>query len=141
MEISDLFCLCGEWDATSRFYNTEAGNYYSKSTFIMTLIKQEKLVFILVILYIREYLCFFTNCLCVPGYPVPKNPPKIHNLTPSGPSFKLEEHKEEIVLEMGVILVETKPTCRLWSEWEIMVLRRGYLLYPYLGYVEQMLRP
>ena len=34
----------------------EAGNDYSKSTFIMTLIKQEKLVFILVILYIQEYL-------------------------------------------------------------------------------------
>ena len=27
----------------------------------MTLIKQEKLVFILVILYIREYLCVFTK--------------------------------------------------------------------------------
>ena len=39
----------------------EAGNYYSKPTFIMTLIKQEKLVFILVILYIREYLCVFTK--------------------------------------------------------------------------------
>ena len=36
-------------------------NYYSKSTFIMTLIEQEKLVFILVILYIREYLCVFTK--------------------------------------------------------------------------------
>ena len=36
-------------------FNIErVGNYYSKSTFIMTLIKQEKLVFILVILYIRE---------------------------------------------------------------------------------------
>ena len=34
-------------------FNIEAGNYHSKSTFIMTLIKQEKLVFILVIfLYI-----------------------------------------------------------------------------------------
>ena len=32
-------------------FNIEAGNYYSKSTFIMTLIKQEKRVFILVILY------------------------------------------------------------------------------------------
>ena len=42
-------------------FNIEAGNYYSKSTFIMTLIKQEKLVFILVIvyMYIREYLCVF----------------------------------------------------------------------------------
>ena len=37
----------------------------------MTLIKQEKLVFILVILYIREdmYLCFDK---IVYGYPVPK---------------------------------------------------------------------
>ena len=42
-------------------FNIEARNYYSKSTFIMTLIKQEKLVFILVILYIREYLCVFTE--------------------------------------------------------------------------------
>ena len=42
-------------------FNIEAGNYYSKSTFIMTLIKQEKLVFILVILYIQKYLCFFTK--------------------------------------------------------------------------------
>ena len=40
-------------------FNIEVGNVYSKSTFIMTLIKQEKLVFILVILYIREYLCVF----------------------------------------------------------------------------------
>ena len=32
-------------------FNIEAGKYYNKSTFIMTLIKQEKLVFILVILY------------------------------------------------------------------------------------------
>ena len=37
-------------------FNVEAGNYYSKSTFIMTLIKQEKLVFI-----IRDYLCVFTK--------------------------------------------------------------------------------
>ena len=43
-------------------FNIEAGNYYSKSTFIVTLvIKQEKFVFILVILYIREYLCVFTK--------------------------------------------------------------------------------
>ena len=43
------------------FCNIEVGNYYSTSTFIMTLIKQEKLVFILVILYILEYLCVFTK--------------------------------------------------------------------------------
>ena len=40
-------------------FSIEAGNYYIKSTFIMTQIKQEKLVFILVILYIREYLRVF----------------------------------------------------------------------------------
>ena len=40
-------------------FNIEAGNYYRKSTFIMTLIKQEKLGVILVILYIQEYLCVF----------------------------------------------------------------------------------
>ena len=50
----------GNGDATNRF-NIEAGNYYSKSTFIMTLIKQEKLVFILVILYIQEYSGVFTK--------------------------------------------------------------------------------
>ena len=42
-------------------FNIKAWNYYSKSTFIVTLIKQEKLVFILVILCIREYLCVFTK--------------------------------------------------------------------------------
>ena len=42
-------------------FNIEAGNYCSKSTFIRTLIKQEKLVFILVISYIQEYLCVFTE--------------------------------------------------------------------------------
>ena len=42
-------------------FNTEAGNYYSKSTFIMTQIKQENLVFIVVILCIRECLCVFTK--------------------------------------------------------------------------------
>ena len=34
----------------------EAGSYYSKSTFIMTLIIQEKLVFVLVILYMHTNL-------------------------------------------------------------------------------------
>ena len=37
----------------------EAGNYDSKSTFIMTLIKQEKLV--LIIGYLLEYLRVFTK--------------------------------------------------------------------------------
>ena len=50
-------------------FNIEAGNYYSKSTFIMTLIKQEKLVFMLVILYIREYLCVFTKLFMGTVYP------------------------------------------------------------------------
>ena len=36
------------------FFNTEAGNYYSKSTFITTLIKQEKLLIMLVVLDIWE---------------------------------------------------------------------------------------
>ena len=51
----------GNGDATTLFLNIEVGNYYSKSKFIMTLIKQEKLVFILVILYIWEYLHVFTK--------------------------------------------------------------------------------
>ena len=45
----------------------EVGSYFSKSTFIVTQIKQEKLVFILVILYIWEYM-FSQNCLKGPGY-------------------------------------------------------------------------
>ena len=58
-------------------FKIETGNYYSKSTFIMTLIKQENLVFILVILYIREYLCFDKIVYGYPkisnfGYPVPE---------------------------------------------------------------------
>ena len=60
-------------------FNIEARNYYSKSTFIRTLIKQEKLVFILVILYIREYLCLKQIVWALRyakiskfGYPVPK---------------------------------------------------------------------
>ena len=44
-------------------FNIETGNYYSKYTFIMTLIKQDKFVFILVILYIQEYLCVFTKII------------------------------------------------------------------------------
>ena len=51
----NIFCV-GNGDATG-LLNIEVGNYYSKSTFIVTLIKQEKLVFILVILYIRG--CFY----------------------------------------------------------------------------------
>ena len=36
-----------------------ARNFYSNSSFIVTVIKQEKLVFVLVILYIRE--CIFVD--------------------------------------------------------------------------------
>ena len=63
MEVSDWFvnCFCvGNGDAMNPF-NIETGNYYSKSIFIMTLIKHEKLGFILVILYIQEYLCVLTK--------------------------------------------------------------------------------
>ena len=45
-------------------FNKEAGNYDSKTTFITSLIKQEKLVFILVILYVHIYVFLqivFTN--------------------------------------------------------------------------------
>ena len=57
------FCLrvCGEWGYYESFLNVELGNYYSKSTFIATLIQQEN--------YIREYLSTLQNCLRVPGYP------------------------------------------------------------------------
>ena len=41
----------------------------------MTLIKQEKLVIILVILYIRKYLCF-TKLFSNFGYPVPETTKK-----------------------------------------------------------------
>ena len=51
-------------------FNIEAGNYYIKSTFIMTLIKQEKLLFILVILYIWKYV--FLQKISNFGYPVPE---------------------------------------------------------------------
>ena len=45
-------------------FNIEAGNYYSKSTF-MTPIKQEKLVFTLVILYVHlgVFICVFTKLI------------------------------------------------------------------------------
>ena len=43
-------------------FNIEAENYYRESTFFMTLIKQEKLVFLLVfVVYIQEYLRIFTK--------------------------------------------------------------------------------
>ena len=63
MEVSDFLLTRCVWGMGMLLgvFNVEMGNNYSKSTFIMTLIKQEKLVFILVILYIREYLCVFTK--------------------------------------------------------------------------------
>ena len=56
-----LTFLCGEWGAQRVVFNIEAENYYRRYTFITTLIKQEKHVFILVILYIWEHLCVFTK--------------------------------------------------------------------------------
>ena len=65
MEVSDFFVnkMCVGMGMLRVIFNIEVGNYYSKSTFIVTLIKQEKLVFILVILYIQQYLCVFTKLL------------------------------------------------------------------------------
>ena len=43
-------------------FNTEAGNYYSKPAFIMSLIKQEKLAFIGYFIHsVFMYLCVLTN--------------------------------------------------------------------------------
>ena len=70
MRVSDFFGshnVCGGMGMLRVVFNIEAGNYYSEPTFIMTIIKQEKLVFILFIVYIREYLCGFYNIVC--GYP------------------------------------------------------------------------
>ena len=62
-------------------FNKEVGNYYSKSTFIVTLIKQETLVLVIYFkIYLRIYV-FLQNYLRVPrypkianfGYPVPEN--------------------------------------------------------------------
>ena len=62
-------------------FTIEAGNDYSKSTFIMTLIKQEKLVFILASLYIWAYLGVFTKMFMgtqLPGYPKISNYIHVH---------------------------------------------------------------
>ena len=49
-------CVCGEWGCYESFFLIkEVGNYYTKSTFIVTLIKQEKLVFILVKICLSSY--------------------------------------------------------------------------------------
>ena len=48
--------------------NTEAINYYSKSTFIVTLIKHENLVFILIFYTFRSIYMFFQDKLQVPRY-------------------------------------------------------------------------
>ena len=77
----NYFCMCVWGMGIIRIvFNIETGNYYSKSTFIVTLIKQEKLVSMLVILYIQEYLCVLTKLFTGTqvsvyfqfGYPVPK---------------------------------------------------------------------
>ena len=39
-------------------FKIQVRNYYIRSTFLVTRIKQEKLVFILVILYIQKYVSF-----------------------------------------------------------------------------------
>ena len=64
-----IFCVC-VWGIGMQMlpvvFNTEAGNYYSKSTFTVTVINT-KLVFVVVILYIREiFTCFYK---IVNGYP------------------------------------------------------------------------
>ena len=71
MEVSDflLKLFVSGMGMLRSVFNIEVGNYYSKYTFIVTLIKQEKFVFILVILCIREYSCVFTNCLRAAGIP------------------------------------------------------------------------
>ena len=58
MEVSDFLLTKCVWGMgmLQVIFNTEPGNYYSNSTFIMTLIKQEKLI-----LYIQEYLGVFTK--------------------------------------------------------------------------------
>ena len=59
----DLVNICHKntFDPYFILRSVDAGNDYSKSTLIMTVIKQEKLVFILVILYIRKHLHVFTK--------------------------------------------------------------------------------
>ena len=52
MEVSD-FCVWGNGDAVRVVFNTEPGNYYSKSTFIVTL--RETCV------HFGEYLYVFTK--------------------------------------------------------------------------------
>ena len=65
-----LKCACGEWGWLLDVFNIKAGNYYSKSTFIMTLIKRENLVFILVILYTSGVvICFTKLFIAYPRYP------------------------------------------------------------------------
>ena len=64
MEVSDFLFnkMCvNKMRMLQVVFNIKAGNYYSKFPFIMTLIKQEFVFFILVILYIQEYLCVFTK--------------------------------------------------------------------------------
>ena len=70
MEVSNFWLTKYVWGMGMLrvIFNIELGNYYSKSTSIMTLIKQEKLVFRLVILYGSIFM-FLHDCLRVTGYP------------------------------------------------------------------------
>ena len=80
MEVSDLlltFCVWG-MAMLQVVFNIEAGNYYSKSTFIMTLIKEENLGSFI---YSGVVMCFYPNKLRVPGYP------KISNFGYPGPEI------------------------------------------------------
>ena len=78
--------MCGEWGCYESFLIIiEAGHYYSKPTFIMTLIKQEKLVHI-GYLYLGVLMCFYKIVHWVPGYlkmsnfgyPVPEITENVH---------------------------------------------------------------
>ena len=67
-----LFSHRGCYESFLILFFTEAGNYYS-NPFIMTLIKQDNLVFILVILYIREYFCVFIKLFTLTGNQISKD--------------------------------------------------------------------
>ena len=72
MEVSDFLftkCVWGMGMGMLRVvFNMETENYYSKSTFIMTLIKQENNVFISIDYFINSalFMCFYK---IVHGYP------------------------------------------------------------------------
>ena len=60
MEDSDVLLTFLVWGMGMLrvIFNIEAGNYYRKSTFIVTLIKQEKLVHIGYFIHSRVFMCF-----------------------------------------------------------------------------------